>query len=191
MAQTKFDICNRALVTVGATRIASFEDGSAEAIACAETYEPLAEHHLAAHRWRFAAEQALLARRDDIPADTRWTYAWQLPSGLLALHGVSRHGRPIAYDRLGDVIVANAAADAPLIATYTWRVPEARWAPSFREAFTVSLAAAFALILRENAKLADTLHAKAEGLFGLARTADSQQQTARRMPLGRLIAVRR
>lgn len=189
MAQTQLDICNSALGTVGVERIASLDEGSAAAIVLASRYEGMARSQLASYRWRFATEQALLVRRNEVPIDPRWRHAWQLPADKLAIHAVTRNGRPVEYDTFGATIFANE--DEGLVATYTWRVGEAKWSPAFTEAFVTLLASVCAMSLREDSSAAETLATQAVALFASARTSDSQQQTARRLPLGRLIAVRR
>lgn len=188
MAQTGIDICNRALLRVGANRIAALDDGSAEGRACADEYDALVVERLSVYPWRFAADLRALARRSETPPGGRWSFTWQVPLDVLAIRGVSLYGRAIDYDRFGDMIVANHAED--LVADVIVRVPEARWPGYFTGALVNDLAAVLALSLDRDATLARELEGKSGRLWAQARNRDSQQQSARRLPVGRLVHAR-
>lgn len=187
MADTQFDICNRALARVGGARITSFDDGSTEAQVCADEYEGLARQVIASHRWRFAADQRELQLLVDEPAG-RWGYAWQLPADCLHLHALTRTDALVQFDRFGDKVFTDVGEG--IVADFTFRAPEAMWPGNFVGAFVTDLAAKLALGLARDRSLAADLAAEAGRLWARARNADSQQQTARRIPTGRLIGVR-
>jgi hypothetical protein len=189
MADTKFDIASRALVAIGANKIAAFGDGSAEEIAAGQHYESTVERCIAGTpRWRWAAAQATLNRLTDTP-EARWSWAFQIPDGCLTLHAVTRAGRPVAYDRYGDKIFTDE--DADLVADYTWRAPEVRFPPLWKFALEVELQAVFAGAVAKDFDLAASLRDEARLThWPHARVEDAQQQTARRVRGSRLIAVR-
>lgn len=187
MAQSKFDICTRALARCGANPITSF-DSSAEGIVAGAEYEPTLTAELAKYRWRFATDQADLNRLQDTPA-ARFAYAFQLPAGLLALHAVTRDDLPIVYDRYGDKIFTDE--DDDLVADYTFRADETAFSPDFVDALVLRLTSVFAIALNRDFTLADKMDASATRAFAVARNADSQQQTARRVVPSRLVAGRR
>lgn len=84
MALTDVDICNRALVSLGSRTISSLEaDGTDKSLACATLYEDTKFMVLSMHDWRFATYKQQLARLTDSPIG-EWTYAYQMPSDLLA-----------------------------------------------------------------------------------------------------------
>ena len=60
MALTAIGLCGRALIKLGATAIASFDDGSAEAEVAAALYAPTRDALLSANAWSFASVQATL-----------------------------------------------------------------------------------------------------------------------------------
>lgn len=189
MAQTKFDICSRALVRVKCRPIASFDDGIAESDVAGQEYDPLVESELAAHRWRFAAKQATLNRLSETPLG-RWAYYFQLPNDLLALHGVFAGGRAIPFDRYQDRVACDAAET--VVADYTYRPPETLWPPYFVEAVAARLASVFARALARDDALARQLAEETDKvLLPRARALDSQQRTARRLAASRLVAARR
>jgi len=61
MSVTKIDICAQALIMIGAQPITSFEDGTTEAIACANLYENTVRDQLSRYRWRFSVGQVQLS----------------------------------------------------------------------------------------------------------------------------------
>lgn len=189
MADTKFDIASRALVAIGANKIAAFDDSSAEAIAAGQHYEATVERCLSGTpRWRWAATQAGLNRLTDTP-EGRWSWAFQIPAGCLNLHAVTRAGRSIHYDRYGDKVFTDE--DADLVADYTWRPPEERFPAQWKFALEVELQAVFAGAVAKDFELAASLRKEAVTVhWPRARTEDAQQQTARRVRGSRLVAVR-
>ena len=61
-ATTAIDVCNRALVLIGASPMTSFEDGSNEALVAVNLYEDTCRSTLVNTRWRFASNQKILNR---------------------------------------------------------------------------------------------------------------------------------
>ena len=55
MANSKFDICNKALVLVGANTITSFNESTTESKVANNLYESTLENLLTRCRWRFAS----------------------------------------------------------------------------------------------------------------------------------------
>lgn len=189
MTISAIDTANRALLRVGADRIASFDEDTPQAVQAAAEYEPLLREHLTRRRWRFATAEAGLNLLADTPKSGRWTRAHQLPGDLLALHNATSGGVPIDYDRLGDKLFANEAG--PLVIEYTWRVPERLWPGHFSGAFVRELAALFAKGLLGNLDLARSEERQAQPAWQQAALEDSQQRTARHLPPSRLVRVRR
>ena len=62
MADSKFDICSRALVLVSANTITSFNDNNTESKVANQLYESTLKGHLTRARWRFASKQAVLSK---------------------------------------------------------------------------------------------------------------------------------
>lgn len=188
MADTKFDICSRALVLAGANTITDFDGSSTEAIVAEQNYEPLVKACLSRRRWRFSAGQVELNLLGTAPS-ARWDYAFQLPGDLLSLHTVTREDLPVEYAVYGDQVFTNE--DADLFADYSFRADEAKWRPFFRDAFENELASKFALAVARDRALADDLRKEArDELWPIARTLDSQEQTTTKLRANRLTGVR-
>ena len=63
MADSKFDICNKAMVLVGANTITSFNQSTTESKVANNLYESTLENLLTRCRWRFASKQKQLSKR--------------------------------------------------------------------------------------------------------------------------------
>ena len=96
MADTKVDICARALIMIGAQPISSFDDGSTEALVASNIYENITQSILCRHRWRFSTEQQQLSLLAVAPTG-RYEYAYQLPTSpdLLQLNTITVADVPI------------------------------------------------------------------------------------------------
>ena len=67
-ATTAIDVCNRALVLIGASPM-TFEDGTNEALVAVNLYEDTCRSALVNTRWRFASNQKVLGRLSDVLQD--------------------------------------------------------------------------------------------------------------------------
>jgi hypothetical protein len=189
MADTKFDICSRALTMIGGQRIASFDDDLAEAEVARDHYEDVVLTALTVpggkpYRWRFASDlRSLPAPVSGEPTD-KWDHAYNLPNDMLELVGVTVEGSPIRYARYGNKVLC----DEPdgIVVEILFRPDESRFPPSFRAGVTHDLASRFALALAQDPVEASRLGQKAAEYYGAARTLDSQQQPPRRIRPGRL-----
>lgn len=82
MAQTVVDICNSALLRVGAASIMSLDDNSNEARACVVCYDSNRRAELRKYVWRFAIMRARLAPDTETPA-FGFSYRFTLPDDCL------------------------------------------------------------------------------------------------------------
>ena len=88
MSDSKFDICSKALVLVGANTITSFSENTTESKVANQLYESTLENMLTRSRWRFSAKQAQLSRNASAPT-ARWSAKYAVPSGTLLIHTVT------------------------------------------------------------------------------------------------------
>jgi len=173
MSYTKIDLCSRALVKLGANPIASFNEATAEAHACAQLYEPTVESLLAAYPWRFALEKAELARLVTVPT-ADYQYAYQLPNDyvrvLSAGNGLKSQG--LKYKIVGNTLHTNAPK---VVVSYIARPEEEAFPPFFSNALIARLAAELCLPLTESTTRTDYMYNRAEEEFRAAKLTDSQQ----------------
>lgn len=191
MAQTRFDICSRALQRVGADSIASFDDGTTESDVAGREYPPLVETLLSEYRWRFATKDAELNHLTEAPLVGYDEY-WQLPSDLLDLHGVFLADETtIQYERRQDRIACDYDETSRLFCTYTASFAESFWPAYFVEVVTEALEVVFAQAIARDIKIAESKRKHLDTVTKpMARSRDSQQQTSRQFPASRLVAIR-
>lgn len=189
-ANSAIDICSRALILIGADPITSFDDDTTEALVASNMYEDVARSQLCLMRWRFATDQAVLARLSDEPTG-RFDNAHQLPTGLLMLNAVTVADNPIKYTVYGDKVFSDVSDNDTVIADYIFRAGEEDWPSYFVIAVEYILASIFATSIARDANLAAILEQKANVFMAKARSTDSQQSTTRKLTTSRFLTERR
>lgn len=175
MALTAIGLCSRALIKLGATAIASFDDGSAEAEVASALYATTRDALLSANAWSFATRQVPLPRLAEGPA-ADYARAFQLPADFLRAlaAGGGGRGRGLAYRIVGRTLQADSDG---VTLTYIGRPAEEEFPPFFDQVLIARLAAEFCLPLTESSSRAEALAALAEAEFRRARLIDSQQDS--------------
>tara|TARA_R110002050_G_scaffold218826_1_gene354785 strand:- start:1099 stop:1689 length:591 start_codon:yes stop_codon:yes gene_type:complete len=189
-ANSAIDICSRALILIGAEPITSFEDDTTEALICGNMYEDIARANLVSTRWRFASNQAVLARLSDAPTG-RFDAAYQLPSDLLFTHAVTLNGHSIEYTIYGSKIFCDASSQDELILDYTFRAEEVNWPSYFSITVEYAMAIVLSTALARDQSLAQLMQFQYNQLTAKARSIDSQQQTTRKLTTSRFLTQRR
>jgi hypothetical protein len=188
MATSKFEICSRASVRVGAKEITSFNDGTTESIVAGQEYEDLVRDELAAYRWRFATKQATLSKLVTTPAD-EWDYFYQIPSDMVVLQAVKVGGRTIEFDRYEDRIACNVSEG--VVVDYTYRPTESLWPAYFQRVIVERMQSVFAAAVRRDTKLSEQINERVETMtLPKARSIDSQQQTTKKLKQSNLVRRR-
>lgn len=181
-------VINEALIRLGATPLASLEDGSAQALVAASTYETCKHSLLADHPWHFATREVALARLS-LPDEERfysgYQYAYQLPVVMLRALGL----RDGDYFQIASDQLLTNSREARLV--YIHPALESVWPAYFRRLVVLETAAAFALALTESAQRADMFYREAARMAPRARAIDSQQTPPHIYNLMRIYARRR
>lgn len=198
MAETAISICAAALRLIGAEAIASFDEGTPAADACARLYPGLRDALLAVHRWNFATAAAQLARLAEPPQG--WRAAFALPPDLLTVIGVYADGEMRAPLNRFDWRDATVATDTDALwCLYLRRVPEAAWRAPFALLVRYALAAELAMPITEKQAVAEYWHVKAFGTpseggrggqFRVAASADAREGPTLMLPPGGLALAR-
>jgi hypothetical protein len=188
MALSSIELCSSALVKLGASRISSFEDGSAEASVAASLYPLVRDALLCAHPWSFATAKARLARLAAPPV-TDHEHAFQLPADFLKAisAGDEARGRGLVFQIVNRALHTDADQ---VVLTYVFRPSEGDFPPYFTSALVARLAAEFCIPLTENVSRSERLGRVAEDELRLARLIDSQQDTPSRVEDFTLIRAR-
>lgn len=188
MALSAIALCSRALLKIGASSLASFDDGTVEAEVAANLYPSARDALLSAHPWNFATGQATLPRLIAEPV-ADFAYAYQLPADFLrALSaGISGRGRGLTY-RIAE---QRLHADVPeVVLTYIFRPAEIDFPPFFDQAMIARLAAEFCIPITESTTRSEALSRTADAEFSRAKIIDSQQETPARIEDFTLTEVR-
>jgi len=192
MADTKVDICARALIMIGAQPISSFDDGSTEALVASNIYENITQSILCRHRWRFSTEQQQLSLLAAAPTG-RYEYAYQLPTSpdLLQLNTITVADIPIEYARYGDKVFVNGYdSQSALIADYIFRQDESEFPAYFKLGLEYTLASIFAGSVARDAAMIQQFSTLAERQILIAKNTDSQEVTNKKLSTKRFITNR-
>ena len=193
MATTKIDIVNRALVLVGANKIASFSDSSTEATVADEIYEEFLESILTRSHWDFATEQQQLSLLANAPTG-RFEYAYQIPSNpeCLKILAVTVNDALIQYNRYEDKIYLDGfGSQSAVIMDYIFRQSEDQFPPHFRLAVEYKLASIFGGSVARDAALVREFDQLSERQLLIAKNTDSQETTTKTLSTDRFITERR
>lgn len=189
MTVTKEEICQHALVLIGAQPISSFDDGSTEATACENMYENTVQDALSTYRWRFAIGMEQMSRLVDAPL-TKWDAAYQIPTTCLWPLTCYINSSVIDFDRYEDMIFCDATSSDEVILEYVARVDEQFWPPYFTQYIIHLMAAQLALSIAMNESMAQSLNSMAAQKGSIARNRDAMGRTAPNIKTTRLINSR-
>ena len=189
MANTSIDLCSLALLKIGASSIASFDEGTAEAEVAASLYPVVRDAMLSLHPWNFAISRQHLSRLLDKPISD-FSHAFQLPPQCLRVMsaGTGNRSRGITY-RIGGRRLYSNAED--VILTFVARPHESDFPPFFDMTLIARLAAEFCIPLTDSTSRWEGLQQLAERELRRAKLIDSQEDTAPRFEDFSLIEERR
>lgn len=170
---TDLQLCNAALVKLGATPIASFEDADAAASIAQTLYPMVSDAVLTSHPWSFTLKRSALTTLAEGPAaDFKRRFA--LPDDFLRALYIDNRGASPRYAIVGDELQSDADR---VVLTYQFRPEEASFPPFFRTALTAKLASEFCIPLTENSSRAEALDRLAERELERAWVIDRSQDT--------------
>lgn len=170
MANSAVDICNSALILVGAERISSLTDANRAARICNEVFETLRDHLLAEHPWNFAIKRAALAQIETNPV-FGYSYAFALPQDVLRV--VDTNLGDSDWAREGNTIVANYA-DVKI--KYIAKVTDiSKWSEGFKESLAHKIAVYLAYSLVQSTSLSNALKQDYLVILRNAKGQDAQE----------------
>lgn len=177
MAVSKTDICNMALITIGANTVTNPLDAteSVAAEACDKWYDIVRDACLEDVNWSFAITRFDLTTYIPTAPDFGFNYAYNLPSTVLRVIEVNGNeydwvleDRQILTDLTALEIVAVQKVDDPN-----------KFSPSFIQYFANRLAGQLALVLNSSAAMQTQLFQLALGLKKVAQGNDGRQGKAK------------
>lgn len=176
MAATEVQICNSALIKVGADTIISFADETKRAIVCNHQYPILRDEVLRSHPWNFAIDVIQLAEVTPAPTIGDYQNKFQLPSDCLrVLRVLEPCDAP--WEKQGDKLMINAAVCA---IEYIKRVTDTTiYDKNFDETLSYRLASDLAWALTQNAAMAEKMYGMYDNSLKTARSFDAQEKSVR------------
>lgn len=178
MATTKVEICNSALIKVGAESISSLTSGSREADIMNTLYDQIRREMLRSHPWNFAIARTQLGASSGTP-EFEFTKMFVIPSDVLRVLKIDSKGEPykIEYDPVNQnrVILTNAST---LEIQYIRDVEDVtQFDANFTEAFACRLAAESAYAFTNSNNLAAQMFTLYQQALANARSFDAQEGT--------------
>lgn len=168
------DICNSALIKLGAERVNSLNDDTRVAKLCKEQYEKIKRRVLRSHLWTFAIKRAKLAPVSYTPAFDTGENFFQEPLDSIRIVSINDSS---TYSKEGPYIVAGLSE---LNLTYVSHdIPEAYFDEDFKEALACALAADLCYAVTQSNTLKQALMQECEKWISEARSYNSQEITVR------------
>ena len=169
MITKQISLCNASLLLLGASRIQSFEDGSAESVIAEQFYERSYQALLSQYPWNFASKTKGLNRTTEEPG-FEYKYEFQLPSDYVWIQRIYPNGD---FKILGDKLHSNFK---DVGVKYTWRVNEEMMPVHFEQAFIYYLASQMCISITEDTTKQSTLYEQYMDEARRARSLDAQMQ---------------
>jgi hypothetical protein len=142
MAQSKVEICNRALVILGQAGVLSTGQEGQDARTCELMYDPTVRQLLEKGDWTFATRRAKLRQLDETPV-FEFQYAYALPGEFLKVQCVMMGGIEVRDKKLyaieDDSLLCNAAESVYMKYTYSIVDPK-KFSELFAEAVANGIA---------------------------------------------------
>lgn len=161
---SKIDICNMALVEIGAEAIASFNEDSEAARQCKRLYDQTRLVMLDEHKWNFAQRKVYLASVAVPSGYSQYSYAYSYPADALLVHKIydrtdAEAEFEIDMSKEGTVRTQLIFTDQEAaIAIYTADVEDtALFGPTFVETLKYYLASKLAYSLGKNFRMQQTM----------------------------------
>jgi len=164
------DICNSALIKLGAERINALTDDTKIARLCQEQYPKIVNRVLRSHLWTFAIKRVVLATVDP-SFDFLETNAFALP--LDCLRVASINSPETIYKIEGRTLLTSlSSVNLSYISSST---PEAYYDGNFTEALACSLASDLCYAITQSSTMKQQLLAECENWIAQARSFNSQE----------------
>jgi len=176
-------ICNIALTRIGHETITDITEDNKAARMCSVHYADTLESMLRAHPWNFAVRRVELAQLTATP-EYEFAYQYTLPSDCLKVLRTEDDSAGYYTEyrieslSTGERVLVTDAGTCKL--EYIASVTDPNLMDAlFRDAFSARLSAELAVVLTDNASLAEKLWQIGEEKLRLAMTMDAQEGTPR------------
>ena len=181
---TAVTICSNALYLLAAEPISSFDDDTTEAQITKALYPTTYATFLTESNWNFATKQTTLSKLVEKPSDSRYTYAYALPSDMLSINFVSPN---TDYRVHGNKIFSNSSK---LDINYIYLCDESALSPSAVTALEYLIASKIAFPLTNDSQKTQIYNGMYIDALMRARYVDSQNDPNDAFDDNPLISVR-
>ena len=165
------DICNAALIKLGANTITSLTENSPAARRCATVYPQQRDLLLRGHFWNFATKRKTLAQLSATP-DFEYDFQYQLPTDFIRVLEIYNY--PTAKFKIEEDRLLTDLSSVQLV--YIRKVTDPnKFDPSFTQALAGALAVELSYSLAASPTLAQIVQRQAKDLLRKAKTIDSQE----------------
>lgn len=169
VGDTDLSICSDALISLGASPLSSFTEGTDAAQACDRLYPDLKNTLLSTYVWSWTLAKIQLARLSATPIN-EWKYAYQMPgdhlTGALAVFetdGTDQRSVRYGWEIYGNELVTNMET---VFIDYQQTISEAKMPNYFVRLLRTALAAELAIVITDQSAKADYFRALAYGSPG-------------------------
>lgn len=154
---TALQICNAALIKLGAKTISSLDDNRKEAELCTERYPRLRDAMLKGHVWAFA-KQVQTLEYDEESEISAWSYTYSLPADTARILSITTADEIIIpFERVGDLFYCNETSVViRYVASFADVDDGFEFPDDFGEALACLLAADLCISLTQTQALRDT-----------------------------------
>lgn len=177
MATSSVEICNDALILVGATMINDLSDDTKEAILCNEQYAKARDQLLSSHPWNFAITRYQASADADLPTgweDGEWAYAFTLPSDVLRILDIDTDSE---WAKEGEKLFTDYD---PVFIKYIAQITDTTiYSKHFEKALAHELAVKICYALTQSATAVQALSALRDSAVAEARSLDAQEGSTR------------
>lgn len=168
---TAVGICSNALLQLGDSPIASFDENTQRARLCANLWPMVRDDFLRKHIWACTRKRVILAPEAGTPAFD-WGYSFLLPGDWVRTLQVGEQGERIAYEHEGRRILTD---EATLKLVYVWRNEDpTQWDDAMVDAACAALVARMAYPLTKSASLAELKAREAAQALRMAKAISGQ-----------------
>ena len=173
MVTTPTDICNLALVKLGAETITSLEDGTRNATLCSRVYDLVRQEVLRAHPWNFAMKRINVTSSAPTPA-FEWARGFTLPADCLRFWRM--YDLSVAYRLEGRRILSDETS-INIIYIYD-NEDESTFDANFREALALKLASQLGYAVTGSSTPVQLFNELYERVLKQAKMYDAQENIA-------------
>jgi hypothetical protein len=166
------EICNSALIKLGASRITALTDDSKEARICNDQYDKLRQDLLREHPWNFASKRATLAKTATVP-EFEFDSEFQIPTDCLRVLRLDQDNITEKFKIESDKLLANVDSIKIL---YISDIADVNlFDANFKEALAWRLAGDLAYSLIQSNNLASQIIQRADNQVRMAKHYDAQE----------------